>query len=236
MALFGGNDPDQLDKIMSDRPFNWQIDFRSEPVQYLQIALWGFRVDVNDIRLSHSHTGKLFFTATNSDQNLVLAYGGPRDHITYISRVGSNQVVDAEATLGNQTWNDLFAADIDTDGIQNEIDNCPFVNNRGQSDRDGDTIGDACDNAINTKNYDQSDIDKDGVGDLIDNCKIKPNPNQRNADGDKFGDVCDVAFNDPNLVDNNQNVSFNKNTILYTLLSILAVFLLGYVYYMNRKK
>jgi hypothetical protein len=235
MALFGGNNPNDLQRIMSERPFVWQTDFRSEPVRYLKIALWGFRVDVNDIRLSYSHTGKVFFTAA-PDDSLVFAYGGNRDHISYENRIGTSLDTDVSGKLEKRQWNKLFAADVDTDGIENKLDNCPFAHNRGQSDRDGDSIGDVCDNALNTKNYDQSDIDKDGVGDLIDNCKLKPNPKQKNADGDSFGDLCDVAYNDPKFANDTEDSSFNKMTVLYSLLSLLAVFLLGYAYYANRKK
>jgi len=39
------------------------------------------------------------------------------------------------------------------------------VKNLNQSDSDGDGVGDACDNCVNTTNPDQLDSDGDGIGD-----------------------------------------------------------------------
>jgi len=44
-------------------------------------------------------------------------------------------------------------------------DNCPFVYNPDQADRDFDAVGDACDNCPDTPNPDQWDVNGDGVGD-----------------------------------------------------------------------
>jgi hypothetical protein len=59
-------------------------------------------------------------------------------------------------------------SDLDTDGIVDQADNCPFV-----------------------ANPDQADLDKDGVGDACDNCPRIPNPSQHDADQDGLGDLCD---------------------------------------------
>lgn len=71
--------------------------------------------------------------------------------------------------------------DKDNDGIPNDIDNCPDINNKDQRDTDNDGIGEVCDN----------DKDNDGVTNDVDNCFQIPNPDQRNFDGDPFGDLCD---------------------------------------------
>lgn len=58
--------------------------------------------------------------------------------------------------------------DMDHDGIPDDRDNCPTVNNPDQLDTDGDGIGDACDNCPTIANKDQADIDHDGIGDVCD--------------------------------------------------------------------
>lgn len=75
--------------------------------------------------------------------------------------------------------------DIDNDGIENTVDNCPNTANANQSDIDGDGVGDTCD--------DFNDSDNDGVEDFEDNCPNTANPNQEDTDGDGVGDVCDTT-------------------------------------------
>jgi MYXO-CTERM domain-containing protein len=45
--------------------------------------------------------------------------------------------------------------DSDHDGIDDSLDNCPFVSNADQLDLDGDAVGDVCDNCVATANLDQ---------------------------------------------------------------------------------
>lgn len=89
----------------------------------------------------------------------------------------------------------LSSADIDGDGLNNLIDNCPCTVNNDQKDSDADGAGDACDNCLNTSNPDQNDSDDDGVGDACDNCNGH-NPDQEDRDHDGVGDVCDVCPDD----------------------------------------
>jgi hypothetical protein len=116
--------------------------------------------------------------------------------------------------------------DVDHDGVLNHVDNCPETANPDQADRDGDHVGDACndandrdgdewanalDNCSAVPNADQRDSDRNGVGDAcndaedrdgdewadpIDNCPDRAN-DQRDRDGDVVGDLCDPYPDNP---------------------------------------
>ncbi|MBN2456795.1 MAG: metallophosphoesterase, partial [Sedimentisphaerales bacterium] len=81
--------------------------------------------------------------------------------------------------------------DSDSDGIPDDQDNCPDVNNPGQEDIDGDGVGDLCDNCPTVSNSDQNDVDTDEVGDKCDNCPETNNTGQSDFDEDGIGDLCE---------------------------------------------
>ena len=58
-------------------------------------------------------------------------------------------------------------ADMDSDGVADEDDNCPEVANADQENGDADTLGDACDNCPATDNEGQENGDADTL-DLVD--------------------------------------------------------------------
>jgi concanavalin A-like lectin/glucanase superfamily protein/thrombospondin type 3 repeat protein len=59
-----------------------------------------------------------------------------------------------------------IASDLDGDGVQDELDDCPGVSDPDQTDRDGDGIGDACDLCADYPSPDNSDINRNGIGDV----------------------------------------------------------------------
>ncbi len=69
------------------------------------------------------------------------------------------------------------ATDTDGDGIQDDIDNCPYIANPDQLESET-----KCDAIFCTS---------DGIGDACDNCPMVYNPGQADSDGDGIGDACD---------------------------------------------
>ncbi len=64
--------------------------------------------------------------------------------------------------------NECVFGDKDSDGILDNVDNCPAIANPTQENTDSDKIGDACDNCKTVSNPNQEDIDRDGKGDVCD--------------------------------------------------------------------
>src|SRR5262245_840067 len=118
-------------------------------------------------------------------------------------------VSGVNANGGFGFFRDAAISDGDGDGIADDVDNCPRVNNVKQEDSDGDGIGDACDNCLKTINHGQEDVDRDGIGDACDddddgdgipdvkdNCPLVKNPEQKDGDRDGIGDACENAAPD----------------------------------------
>ena len=113
-------------------------------------------------------------------------------------------IVEASLALedslsSNITWNFTVYGDNDSDGISDEIDNCPMVVNANQTDNDGDGLGDACDSDLDGDGVDNQndalpnngnetiDTDNDGLGDNTDD----------DDDGDGMADSADAFPLDP---------------------------------------
>jgi len=74
------------------------------------------------------------------------------------------------------------------------------VHDPGQTDRDADDVGDACDLCPDLYS-EQGDRDRDGdeVGDACDVCPDTFDPGQQDDDGDDVGDACDPCPQEPGV-------------------------------------
>jgi Ca2+-binding RTX toxin-like protein len=95
----------------------------------------------------------------------------------------TEQLFEDDADGAKDVYRARFVPDSDSDGLDDEVDNCPNAANPDQPDADNDGQGDACD----------GDIDNDGVGNGADNCPttLGGNASQTDTDGDGQGNVCD---------------------------------------------
>ncbi len=81
------------------------------------------------------------------------------------------------------------------DGIGDACDNCKETFNPGQEDQDRDGRGDACDSCIDSDGDGFADPGTATVGCANDNCPFVSNPDQSDRDGDGVGDACDSCPN-----------------------------------------
>ncbi|WP_223748714.1 lamin tail domain-containing protein [Myxococcus sp. XM-1-1-1] len=143
----------------------------------------------------------------NSGAYPLFACGVPTDEPTCEpSRTSTNARWPASVSGSTVYSGGLSGADVDGDGIPDEVDNCPGVFNpvrpmdQGvQPDVDGDGVGDACDvcpfapGTTECTRPDPNDTDGDGVPNASDNCPNTHNPDQADSDGDGKGDACDLC-------------------------------------------
>ena len=122
--------------------------------------------------------------------------------------------IEYHCTVGTHCFQGMYAyinvvgdggADVDEDGVEDEVDNCPEDANADQADGDADGVGDVCDNCPDVENFFQDDADADGFGDACDNCPADANGDQADSDGDGFGDACDLCPGEDDAFDGNKN-------------------------------
>lgn len=95
------------------------------------------------------------------------------------------EAMDRDRNVGRASIEiEILGPDPDGDRIVSEVDDCPNVYDPDQADRNGDGVGDACD-----------DEDGDGFVDAIDNCPTVLNE-QQDMDEDGIGDACDPTIDD----------------------------------------
>ncbi|MEM6926641.1 MAG: thrombospondin type 3 repeat-containing protein [Myxococcota bacterium] len=109
------------------------------------------------------------------------AEGGPRTYVAALDDptvrmqvVGTRLLLLAIEATSVVHFLDPSLTDADDDGVRAAFDVCPDVADPDQEDRDGDGVGDACNEA--------EDGDGDDVADVLDNCPTAANPEQANAD------------------------------------------------------
>ena len=103
--------------------------------------------------------------------------------------------------------------DADGDGIENDLDTCPFDVNEGDprvagdGDPDNDGLDNACDPEPDVANTDQDD---DVYLNRGDNCPLVNNPDNADSDGDRVGDACDP---NPDTVDGESIEVYVESTV-----------------------
>ncbi len=110
------------------------------------------------------------------------------DTIPDADEAGDSDTTTAPVDTDADGLPDFRDPDSDNDGILDRApDNCRVVPNDGQTDSDGNGVGDACEAA--------HDLDNDGIPDEQDNCPNLRNTEQRDEDRDGVGDACDPDRN-----------------------------------------
>ncbi|NPU91032.1 MAG: hypothetical protein HPY82_03895 [Gammaproteobacteria bacterium] len=134
-----------------------------------------------------------FFADFEMHRNVVLAAVALSDASPYL-RAGHFTPIDTvqqHTGFNGVALNELITGfnyqkpDSDSDGISDDMDNCPSVANADQLDENGNGRGDVCEGGSG------GDSDNDGVLDANDNCPMVPNADQTDTDMDGFGDACD---------------------------------------------
>ncbi len=176
IALLNSRPTDQIVHFPKISSKNISVDLKySQPLRINEL-------DFEDEQVFNQSSTKIRFLA--SPENEYIIYTNPDRYKTIpLGEAPNLSSNDGVLFVGNFSLksNDLYVpADIDSDGVIDQNDNCVNVSNPDQLDVNNNGRGDVCD-----------DYDKDGVLNYVDNCQNDPNKNQADIDNDGLGDVCD---------------------------------------------
>lgn len=158
-----------------------------------------------EYKMSNSTTG-YFFVDNNCNVTRTIYMGNYGSSNVLSGKQNVAMFFSSDIQLSN---NELYSSDLDLDGIENTIDNCPFVSNPTQDDIDFSSVGDACE-----------DWDNDRVLNYVDNCVDTYNPDQKDSDNDGTGDVCDT--NDNRFFESNKDIVYILSAIIVGLFVALT--------------
>ncbi|ALJ01700.1 thrombospondin type 3 repeat-containing protein [Rufibacter tibetensis] len=167
----------------------------SEPVISVSLTSGDFAGD-EDVITVRAYSGENAGGTVLASQTMTLASGLIKCLQFYLEASGIRSVeVTSAGIFPNSVFVDnlefCLNEDTDSDGVNDDEDNCPSLSNPGQENNDGDGLGDACD----------PDDDNDGVLDASDNCPMLANADQLDTDGDGQGNACDADDDNDGVVD-----------------------------------
>ena len=131
---------------------------------------------------------------------LVVCRSGGRSNLAanFLDSQGFTNIYDMMNGMNAWQWETVGCVDSDSDGLNDDLDNCPGDNNPVQEDGDCDGIGDACDPFTDCTAGVDCDNDCDGVYNQDDTCVDLPNPGQEDTlppGGNGCGDTCECEGN-----------------------------------------
>lgn len=134
--------------------------------------------------------GPVFDRVVSTPGRWFLYYWNPYGKIgDYVAVVGSKEIWDIQDILRALLLTPLIRKGQE---LHCECRVCPFVDNRVLEDRDGDGVGDLCDNCPDLSNPEQFDGDRDGHGEVCDCDDTDPviHPGQLDTPGDGVDSNC----------------------------------------------
>jgi len=187
--------PDQNILVWKKYTYNNSGRERKCPISHLFAGCEGLGAEGKTFRCVYvpvSLTDERDYTDANIEDVIDTLEGWEVWNLTFETGFGSQD--NAETPF--MSIRDMIdrADDSDGDSVPDDFDNCIGTANYEQIDRNGDGIGDECEDGEGPEEEDpDGDNDEDGVPNIADNCKDIENPEQEDFDEDNIGDVCDAC-------------------------------------------